>query len=66
MKYIANQSVGAFKTGEEVTGLSDERAKELLAIGVIYATDDESAEPPKTKGKGKKDEPSEPIDEPSE
>lgn len=61
MKYIANQSVGAFKTGEEVTGLTKERADELLAIGVIYATDDE---PPKTKGKGKKDEPVD--DEPSE
>lgn len=65
MKYIANQSVGQFKTGDEVTGLSDERAKELLAIGAIHAVESEPNEPAKTKPKGKKDtdkgEPNEPT-----
>lgn len=34
-KYIAKQSVGQYKTGEELIGLTDERAKFLLAEGAI-------------------------------
>lgn len=34
-KYIAKQSVGQYKTGEEIIGLTDERAKFLLAEGAI-------------------------------
>lgn len=33
--YIAKQSVGQFKTGEEVTDLTDEQYKALLSEGVI-------------------------------
>lgn len=33
--YIAQHSIGSFKTGDEVTGLSDERIKALLASGAI-------------------------------
>lgn len=33
--YIAQHSIGTFKTGDEVTGLSDERIKALLASGAI-------------------------------
>ncbi|KAF0569533.1 hypothetical protein FQV37_2558 [Psychrobacter nivimaris] len=34
-KYIAKQSVGRFKTGEVVEGLTEKRAKFLLEQGVI-------------------------------
>ncbi|MHA3079648.1 hypothetical protein [Acinetobacter sp. ANC 5502] len=34
-KYIAQQSVGCFRIGEEVKGLSDERIQALLASGAI-------------------------------
>ena len=33
--YIAQHSIGSFKTGDEVTGLSDDRIKALLASGAI-------------------------------
>lgn len=35
MKYIAKITVGRFDIGEEVTGLSQKRADELLAMGAI-------------------------------
>lgn len=35
MKYIAKITVGRFDIGEEVTGLSEKRAKELLDMGAI-------------------------------
>lgn len=35
MKYIAKITVGRFDVGEEVTGLSEKRAKELLDMGAI-------------------------------
>lgn len=38
-KYIAKQAVGRFKTGEEVTGLTEERAEFLLSVGAIEETD---------------------------
>ncbi|MGE6480738.1 hypothetical protein ACQKEI_05165 [Psychrobacter namhaensis] len=34
-KYIAKQSVGCFKTGEVVEGLTEKRAKFLLSKGAI-------------------------------
>ena len=34
-KYIAKQSVGRFKTGEVVEGLTEERAEFLLSKGAI-------------------------------
>ncbi|MHA3051149.1 hypothetical protein [Acinetobacter sp. ANC 4640] len=34
-KYIAQHSVGSFKIGDEVKGLSDERIQALLASGAI-------------------------------
>lgn len=34
-KYIAKQSVGRFKTGEVVEGLTEDRAKFLLSKGAI-------------------------------
>jgi hypothetical protein len=34
-KYIAKQSVGRFKTGEVVEGLTEDRAKFLLGKGAI-------------------------------
>tara|TARA_R110002126_G_scaffold151295_3_gene298298 strand:+ start:1871 stop:2152 length:282 start_codon:yes stop_codon:yes gene_type:complete len=34
-KYIAKQSVGRFKTGEMVEGLTEDRAKFLLSKGAI-------------------------------
>ena len=34
-KYIAKQSVGRFKTGEVVEGLTKDRAKFLLSKGAI-------------------------------
>lgn len=37
--YIANQGVGKAKAGEEVLGLTDERAEFLLAEGVIKAVE---------------------------
>ena len=33
--YIAKQSVGEFRLGEEIKGLNDERIKFLLAEGAI-------------------------------
>lgn len=43
--YIANQSIGEVRTGGEVTGLPDDRAKFLLEKGVIReATADELKE----------------------
>lgn len=33
--YIAKQSIGRFKTGEQVEGLTEERAKFLLEKGAI-------------------------------
>ncbi|WP_147287358.1 hypothetical protein [Moraxella bovis] len=57
MKYIANQSVGRFATGDEVLGLTDERAKELLAIGAIKAVGEQ--EPQKGNVEPLGDEPSE-------
>lgn len=43
-KYIAKQSVGKFRTGDEVKGLSDERIKQLVeldAVTVEQGEDDE-------------------------
>ena len=37
--YIAKQSIGRFKTGEQVEGLTDERAKFLLEKGAIEEAD---------------------------
>lgn len=44
MTYIAQITVGQFNIGEVVTGLSDERASELLKMGAIKKV---SEEPPK-------------------
>lgn len=59
--YIAKQSVGKFVTGDEVVGLTDDRAAVLLEAGAIEAVeakaaaaDVEAAEPkaePKNKAK---------------
>lgn len=38
-KYIAKQSVGRFKTGEVVIGLTEDRAKFLLSKGAIEEAD---------------------------
>lgn len=40
-KYIAKQSVGRFKTGEVVIGLTEDRAKFLLSKGAIEEADGE-------------------------
>lgn len=34
-KYIAKQAIGKFKTGDEVEGLTDDRAEFLLSKGAI-------------------------------
>lgn len=50
-KYIAKQSVGHFGLGDEVTGLTEKRAKELLEGGAIEAVEDtksDDKEPAKT------------------
>lgn len=46
MKYIAKITVGRFDVGEEVTGLSDKRAKELLAMGAIEQIGEPSNQAP--------------------
>jgi hypothetical protein len=43
-KYIAKQSVGRFKTGEVVEGLTEDRAKFLLSKGAIEEADGEGNE----------------------
>ncbi|MFT0771290.1 hypothetical protein [Psychrobacter aquimaris] len=40
-KYIAKQSVGRFRLGEEVEGLTADRAKFLLAEGAIEEVKDQ-------------------------
>lgn len=35
MTYIAQHSIGSFKTGDEVTGLDEKRIQALLASGAI-------------------------------
>ncbi|WP_131667378.1 hypothetical protein [Psychrobacter pygoscelis] len=47
-KYIATQSVGHFKTGDEVKGLTDKRAKELLEGGAIKIDETADKGPVKT------------------
>lgn len=46
MKYIAKITVGRFDVGEEVTGLSDKRADELLAMGAIEQIGEPSNQAP--------------------
>lgn len=46
MKYIAKITVGRFDVGEEVTGLSEKRAKELLAMGAIEQIGEPSNQAP--------------------
>lgn len=46
-RYIAKQSVGQFKTGDEVTGLTPDRAQFLIAEGAI----EEVKETPKPKAR---------------
>lgn len=46
MKYIAKITVGRFDVGEEVTGLSEKRANELLAMGAIEQIGEPSNQAP--------------------
>ena len=43
-KYIATQSVGQYRPGETVEGLSAERAKALLVMGAIKAVEGDQEE----------------------
>lgn len=52
-KYIAKQSVGRFRLGEEVEGLTADRAKFLLAEGAIEEVESEAKAEPKTEPKAK-------------
>ena len=40
-KYIAKQAIGKFKTGEQVEGLTDDRAEFLLSKGAIVEVEGE-------------------------
>ncbi len=40
-KYIAKQSIGRFKTGEEVEGLTEDRAEFFLSRGAIEEVEGE-------------------------
>tara|TARA_R110000765_G_scaffold7713_1_gene25151 strand:- start:2482 stop:2754 length:273 start_codon:yes stop_codon:yes gene_type:complete len=40
-KYIAKQAIGRFKTGEQVEGLTDDRAEFLLSKGAIEEVEGE-------------------------
>lgn len=40
-KYIAKQSIGRFKTGEEVEGLTEDRAEFFLSKGAIEEVEGE-------------------------
>ena len=54
--YIAKQSIGEFRTGGEVIGLTDkDRIEYLLGIGAIVEQDSEDKPKPATKTAVKKD-----------
>jgi len=53
-KYIAKQSVGRFRLGEEVEGLTEKRAKFLLEEGAIEEVEEQATKAePKTESKAK-------------
>ena len=52
-KYIAKQSVGRFRLGEEVEGLTADRAKFLLEEGAIEEVEEQAKAEPKTESKAK-------------
>jgi len=53
-KYIAKQSVGRFRLGEEVEGLTADRAKFLLEEGAIEEVEEQATKAePKTESKAK-------------
>lgn len=47
--YIAKQAIGQFNTGDEVTGLTDDRAKFLLSKGAISEVEVNAKAEPETK-----------------
>ena len=53
-KYIAKQSVGRFRLGEEVTGLTDDRAKFLIEEGAIEEVKTQAKVESKTESKADK------------
>lgn len=54
--YIAKQSIGEFRTGGEVTGLTDkDRIEYLLSIGAIEEANSDDKSKPATKAAAKKD-----------
>lgn len=56
MAYIAKQMIGKFKTGEEVTGLTAKRIKELVEDGAIEGVADKPKAAPKRTAKTDRDE----------
>lgn len=52
--YIAKQSVGEFRLGQEVKGLTDDRIKFLLAEGAIEKVISKSKPEPKADAKPEK------------
>lgn len=54
--YIAKQSIGEFRTGGEVIGLTDkDRIEYLLSIGAIEEANSDDKSKPATKTAAKKD-----------
>lgn len=54
--YIAKQSIGEFRTGGEVVGLTDkDRIEYLLSIGAIEEANSDDKSKPATKAAAKKD-----------
>lgn len=54
--YIAKQSIGEFRTGGEVIGLTDkDRIEYLLSIGAIEEANSDDKSKPVTKAAAKKD-----------
>ena len=54
--YIAKQSIGEFRTGSKVTGLTDkDRIEYLLSIGAIEEANSDDKLKPATKAAAKKD-----------
>ena len=54
--YIAKQSIGEFRTGSKVTGLTDkDRIEYLLSIGAIEEANSDDKSKPATKAAAKKD-----------
>jgi hypothetical protein len=54
--YIAKQSIGEFRTGGEVIGLTDkDRIEYLLSIGAIEEANSDDKSKPATKAAAKKD-----------